>query len=274
MEQHCQKPALKSLTVEDYKRAYQDLIAGKQHGLNCRFPCCLYPYRHKNCKLGKENFFLGWLLLRTEEKKEKRGKVYYRNNWKLVEDLLNQICPEKFPKLLEKKDDILKGNSNVYLEEDDNYYKETKEKYRIATRCKNIVFNAWIRKLRIIRKLRKPETKRRIIDKGYYRAIGKCMLGDEKLATKIFRYSRSRKEVSTRELERKFSISRNDLDFILSFYEDEWTLSRKGKQEFIIFIGKDRLIHPREIMIEEFKESLILLGTLKNRAKENNSPNS
>ena len=169
---------------------------------------------------------------------------------------MNQICPGKYSKLFKNDDDVRNGDPNFPLEIDSAFYRNPDEKYRIAKRCKEIVFDAWLRKLRIIRKLRKPEIKSKILRGLNIRAFSKYMVGDEKLAEKIFNYGRSRKEVSTRELERKFSISRNHLNFILSFYEDEWELSHRGKQEYIIFKGKNRLIHPREFIINELIESL------------------
>jgi len=205
------------MIIEDYKALNRDLMKGKTHGIDCFCPSDLYwPWKslpvNKHRKPRKHHLFFAWLLLHTQQSKERNDKTVFKNNYKYVKKLLAQIDKEKFKKLIE-------GYNNVI------------EVYRIALRNIKILDEMIEIKLAALEslfgekeKIKSPkyETNKEaieqmkivIMNEMWSRKINKYfkkeknILKDSFLTVRILTFVFEEKEISQRKLLKRFSDKR------------------------------------------------------------------
>jgi len=127
------------MTIEDYKALYQDLMKGKTHGIDCFCPSDLYyPWKslpvNKYRKPRKHHLFFAWLLLHTQRPKKRNDKTVFESNYGPIKKLLAQINKEKFKKLIVEYKSISKGCKDL-----SEGYKNLNEIYRIASRNQKLL---------------------------------------------------------------------------------------------------------------------------------------
>jgi hypothetical protein len=233
----------KDLTIEDFKKIYNDLNADKIHKelggipLYCYCASCLYQFcllEHKNSKLRKDNFFLGWVLYQTAEGKKKNGKIALKYNWKAVEDIIFQISGRKFVNLQYESKNC--GSRGKY------------EKYRIASRYVKIVSKAFKDKLLFDND---PVIKRLIYIRAYWQALKKIVRKDEKFEERVFNYVKEKGVVNKRQFLRHFSSReriegsvprdlKNNLGMSPHFERDGEIFLDQDKKK-IFYVNKDKL---------------------------------
>ena len=93
------------MTIEDYKALYRDFMKGKTHGIDCFCLSDLY-YLWKSLPINKDrkprrhHLFFAWLLLHTQQSKERNDETVFESDYVYVKELLAQIDEEKFRKLI------------------------------------------------------------------------------------------------------------------------------------------------------------------------------
>jgi len=203
------------MTIEDYKALYRDFMKGKTHGIDCFCISDLYyPWKslpiNKDRKPRRHHLFFTWLLLYTQQSKERNDETVFENDYVYVKELLAQIDEEKFRKLI--TDD----------------YKDPMMIYKVASRNIKILDEMIEMKLAALEslfgekeKVNKPEYEKwkeaiehmkiiirremwsRKINKYFKKEMN--ILKDSFLTVRILTFVFEKKELSQRKLLRRFS---------------------------------------------------------------------
>lgn len=206
--------------VEKLKREYDDLLKDRTHGLLggafCLCISCIfqgYKARHKKSRITKDHFFLGRLLYTIAARKE--GYFDFKRNWKIVEDLFNEVTGVKFKHVS---------------------YPNKDPKYVLGARCYKIYGNALIehqnRARELCQTIRDKYDKyggplgamfqfQSLVYKNYYERA--CDITLKRLA-KVYKLVKAKKELSVRD------ISREDSRFKLFARGEEVSLWQEKKK--------------------------------------------
>ena len=202
------------LIIKDLERIWDDFIKGETHyspDFFCWCPSCLYLYymlSHKNSKIRKDHFFFAWLVLFVCKPKKK----YLRHNWDLAENLwLKVTCePLKFP--------------------------SKRERYRVFARYKKVVLEAL--KLRLLILVSAPSHIKTILA-GDFRKIEKQVRSDKRFAEKAILYIKEKKGVTQRQLERRFSRKKEEVERLLNELDSLSSYKWDSKKKKISYLGHD-----------------------------------
>lgn len=179
-----------NLIIKDLEHIWDDFIRGETHyfyGFFCWCPSCLYLYyklSHKNSKIRKEHFFFAWLVFYMGN----YNKKYLKHDWDYAEHLWLRVTgePLKFP--------------------------NEKERYRVFARYKKIVSEAFL--LRFLIFAFAPYHVK-VILAGDFRKIARTFRRSKKFSEKAILYIKKKKEISQRQLERRFSKKKDEVEDLL-----------------------------------------------------------
>jgi len=202
------------LIIEDLGRIWSEFIEGETHHFSdffCWCPSCLYLYyklTHRNSKIRKGHFFFTWLALMVGGRFQKK---YFSHDWNILEDLWLKITlePKKFP--------------------------NKKERYRIFSKYRKVILEAL--QLRLFIFIFAPYHIK-VFFAGDIRKVEGRLKKDKRFAEEAILYIKEKKEVTQRQLGRRFSTKRKEeieqllkeLDSISSYKWDK-------KNKIISYLG-------------------------------------
>jgi hypothetical protein len=257
----------KRLTVEDLKDLWDTFKKGetaeKKHDISCFCPDCLFLIHkllpeNKGTKVIKRNFFIGFVVLATQQEKERDGEKLFRNRRLYVDEILPEIDAWEF---CGDSVDVLK-NGLRYLK---IVEKACEEKIKIINTINSLGLRERLSPNVQIDHM--GSCKIKVWNKAQILAVKKLHKRDQDKRERVIHHikraiaANQNEWVSERELQRRTGYKKHELDWLLSFCEGKTIVwDRFGHK--ISLIGEE-LNNPLGEIIEEIKQSLRSVGMVK-----------